>query len=202
MIGKLIDVIDVIKEELYGLHMRWILARILLFPLPAYVGSRIRVKTLTLLGFRIGVGSSMWGLPQLIGSGKLHQKLSVGRHSLFNVDCFFDLAGPITIGNQVVLGPQVMLITGAHEIGDPACRLGILTPQPIFIEDGAWLGARCTILPGVTIGAGAVVASGAVVTRDVAPNTLVGGVPARMMRYLDDHYTPAEFEHAMKAPTA
>ncbi|MGB5061580.1 MAG: acyltransferase [Candidatus Promineifilaceae bacterium] len=182
MLQKLLSVA---REEMYGLHPRWLLARILLFPLPPYVGSRLRVALLRLLGFHIGLGASMWGLPKLIGSGKLHQKLTIGHHSLFNIDCFIDLAAPIAIGSQVVLGPQVTLITGAHEIGDASCRLGLLVPQPIVIGDGAWLGARCTILPGVTIGAGAVVAAGAVVTKDVPPNTLVGGVPAKVMRLLD-----------------
>ena len=139
----------------------------------------------------------MYGTPQLIGGGKLQQKLSVGRQCLLSVEVFFDLAGPITLGNQVFIGPQVMLITGAHEIGEPARRLGRLSPQPIVIEDGAWLGARCTILPGVTIGAGAVVAAGAVVTKDVAPNTLVGGVPARAMRRLADNSSVTDLQDAM-----
>ncbi|NJN55406.1 MAG: acyltransferase [Anaerolineae bacterium] len=138
-----------------------------------------------ILGFNIGKGVSFWGLPTLIGGGKLHQKLIIGRRSLFNVECFLDLAGPITIGKHVVLGPQVMLITGAHKINGPDFRSGTLLPQPIKIDDGAWLGARCTILPNVTIGAGAVVAAGAVVTKDVAPNTLVGGAPARVIRLFE-----------------
>ena len=177
---------SIIREELYGLHPRWLLARILLFPFSSFVGSRLRVKLLNLLGFRIGAGSAMWGLPRLIGSGNIHEKLTVGHHSLFNVDCFFDLAAPITIGNQVSLGPQVMLITGTHNIGATASRSGALTPQPIIIEDGAWLGARCIILPGIAIGSGAVVAAGAVVTKDVMPNTLVAGVPAREIRRLNE----------------
>jgi acetyltransferase-like isoleucine patch superfamily enzyme len=187
-------VFNILQEELYGLHLRWLLVRILLFPLPPFVGSRLRVKVLNLFGFHIGAGSSMWGLPKLIGSGKLHQKLIVGQHSLFNVDCFLDLAGPITIGNQVILGPQVMLTTGAHKIGEATTRAGELSPRPIVVEDGAWLGARCTVLPGVTIGRGAVVAAGAVVNKDVACNTLVGGVPAKVIRHLDeghDKYQPA-----------
>lgn len=184
MFAELAGVVD---EELYGLHLRWNLARISLFPLPVFVGSRLRVKILNVFGYRIGKGSTMWGLPRLIGSGKLHQKLMVGHHCLFNVDCFFDLASSITLGNQVVLGPEVMLITGGHEIGSRARRAGVLEPKPIVIGDGAWLGARCTILPGVTIGAGAVVAAGAVVNRDVAPNTIVGGVPARIIRSLENN---------------
>ena len=179
-------VLDILREELYGLHPRWLLVRILLFPLPPFVGGRLRVKILKLSGFRIGAGSVIWGLPKLIGRGKFHQKLTIGNQCLFSVDCFFDLAGPINLSDHVFVGPEVMLITGAHEIGEPTYRLGSLSPQPIFIEEGVWLGARCTILPGVTIGRGAVVAAGAVVARDVDCNTLVGGVPARFIRHLDE----------------
>jgi len=182
MIRKLVGLI---REETYGIHGRWLMARLLLFPFPLYVGSRVRVKVLNLLGFQIGAGSSMWGIPQMIGSSPLHKKLSVGHHCLFNVECFFDLSGPITIGNNVVLGPQVALITGAHAIGPASHRLGDLDPQPIAIGDGSWLGARCTVLPGVTIGPGVVVAAGAVVTKDVQPNVVVAGVPAKVIRYLD-----------------
>jgi acetyltransferase-like isoleucine patch superfamily enzyme len=174
------------KEEIHGLHLRWNLARILLFPLPDFVGNRLRAKILRLSGFRIGKGCSIFGRPRLIGDGKLHQKLSVGCECLIGSNCFIDLAGPVTIGNQVGVGTEVMLITGAHEIGNPTNRLGVLMPQPIVIEDGVWLGARCTVLPGVTVGRGAVVAAGAVVAKDVEPNALVGGVPARVLRFLDD----------------
>ena len=70
-------------------------------------------------------------------------------------------------------------------MGDPECRAGAHLARPIRIESGAWIGARSTILPGVTVGHGAVVAAGAVVTRDVEPNTLVAGVPARVLRSLE-----------------
>ena len=181
------NIIKIVQGELYGLHLRWLLPRLLLFPFPPFVGSRLRVKTLNLFGFRIGASSSMWGMPRFIGGDKMHEKLLVGSHCHFNVNCFFDLAGRITIGDQVYFGPEVMLITGAHEIGGPNKRLSSLSPQPIVIEDGAWLGARCTIMPGVTISRGAVIAAGSVVTKDVEPNMLVGGIPAKLIRNLEDN---------------
>lgn len=174
-----------VNQELSGLNGRWLLARLLLSPFPDFVGSRLRAEVLRALGFNIGRGVCFWGLPTLIGGGKLHQKLSIGHKSLFSVHCFFDLAATITIEDQVVLGPQVMLITGAHKIGEPDYRLGALQPKPINIGKGAWLGARCTILPGVVIGEGSVIAAGALVTKNVAPHTLVGGVPAKPIRSLD-----------------
>lgn len=160
---------------------RWLLAQLLLAPFPNFFGSRIRPEVLRALGFNIGARVCIWGLPTLIGTGKLHKKLSIGHQCLFNIQCFFDLADTISIENNVTLGPQVMLITGAHIIGSSDCRLGPLAPKPIHIKQGAWLGARSTILPGVTIGEGAVIAAGAVVSKDVAPNTVVGGVPAKVI---------------------
>jgi acetyltransferase-like isoleucine patch superfamily enzyme len=70
---------------------------------------------------------------------------------------------------------------------------------PIRIEDGVWIGSRVTVLPGVTIGAGAVIAAGAVVNRDVPPDTLVGGVPARVLRHLDEP-SPKSVRRSMLSP--
>lgn len=102
-----------------------------------------------------------------------------------NAGCCLDLSAPIRIQSRAQLGYQVTLITGNHEIGPSHSRAGRHIPAPITIGEGAWIGARAIILPGVTIGNGAVIAAGAVVTRDVAPNTMVGGVPARVMRNLE-----------------
>jgi maltose O-acetyltransferase len=78
-----------------------------------------------------------------------------------------------------------MLLTSSHHIGNQIHRAGPLTTAPVIIENGTWIGARSVVLPGVTVGAGSVVASGAIVTRNVPPNTLVGGVPARVLRTID-----------------
>ena len=89
---------------------------------------------------------------------------------------------------SAAVGPRppniVIIITDDHEIGPPWHRCGDRVARPVVIEDGVWIGARVTLLPGVTIGRGSVVAAGAVVNKDVPPNTLVGGVPARILRTL------------------
>lgn len=175
---------QLLREEAEGLHGRLLLASVLAKPWPLFVGSRLRPQLLRLAGFDIGRGTVMWGMPTIIGGAGLYGRLHIGNHCIFSVNCFFDLAGPVTIADRVVFGPGVMLITGAHEIGGPDRRLGPLAPEGIRIGAGAWLAARCTVLPGVTIGEGAVVAAGAVVTRDVPPHTLIGGVPARTIRLL------------------
>ncbi|WP_430645995.1 acyltransferase [Agromyces sp. GXS1127] len=91
-----------------------------------------------------------------------------------------------TIGDRVNLGPYVRLITDTHDIGPRSRRAGAGRKDPIRIGDGAWIGAGAIVVGGVTIGPGAVVAAGAVVTADVPADTLVGGVPARVIRRLEN----------------
>ena len=174
----------VIREELSGLHLRLLLARILLVPLPIHVGSRARVHALRLAGFSIGPGCVMWGTPAITGGRDLYRKLTIGQGCWVNVGSFFDLGASITIGDRVAIGHQVMILTTSHEIGPHDQRAAALETKPVIIGEGAWLGARCTILPGVNIGAGAIVAAGAVVSRDVPPNTMVAGIPARCIKSL------------------
>jgi maltose O-acetyltransferase len=110
------------------------------------------------------------------------RNVSIGVGTFVNYECFFDGSAPITIGRKVRIGMQCLFVTGSHEIGTSDQRAGRETAEPIVIEDGAWIGARVTVLPGVTVGRGAVVAAGAVVTRSVAPMQTVAGVPARPIR--------------------
>lgn len=177
---------SVISEELFGLDLPWLVARFLMAFLPIFVGNRIRALILRLCGFRIGKRSVFFGSPILSGSKNLRSQIVIGEDTYFSVQCFFDLAAPIKIGNRVSIGPNVTFITGAHPIGPTENRVGPLDPQSITIFDGSWIGANAMILPGVTIGQGAVVAAGAVVTKDVAANTLVAGVPAVMKRALPE----------------
>ena len=111
--------------------------------------------------------------------------LSLGDDVFINAGCCLDTSAPITIGDRAQLAYQVTLITGGHEIGPHESRAGAHCPAPIHIGKGAWIGARAVILPGVTIGDGAVVAAGALVAKDVPPDTLVAGVPAKTLRVLE-----------------
>ncbi|MCB9420723.1 MAG: acyltransferase [Ardenticatenaceae bacterium] len=178
-------ILSVFNEEITGLRLRLVIIELLSKLIPDFVGGRIRVKLLQIAGFCIGNKSIFWGTPRFIGNSNWMKNLCVGRSVLVSIDCVFDLAAPIIIGNDVGLGPQTMLVTGAHKIGNTTSRVGVLTPQKVVIEDGVWVGARCIVLPGVTIGRGSVVAAGAVVTKDVPENCLVGGVPARIIKKLD-----------------
>lgn len=107
--------------------------------------------------------------------------IRLGRNVFINQGCTLNDIGGIEIGDDVMLGPRVSLISSGHPV-DPAQRRTHVTAARIVIERNVWLGAGATVLQGVTVGADSVVAAGAVVTRDVPPGTLVAGVPARAVR--------------------
>lgn len=104
----------------------------------------------------------------------------IGKDVFINHACSFLDMGGITIEDEVLLGPKVNLITENHPL-DPSNRRALIC-KPILIKRNAWIGANATILPGVTIGENAVVAAGAVVSKDVPANTVVGGVPAKIIK--------------------
>jgi maltose O-acetyltransferase len=115
---------------------------------------------------------------QLAGLRASGARVSIGEGSVINRGCLLYTTGGLQIGRQVSVSSGVWLVTGSHDINAPDFRAEF---RPIVIEDFVWIGARATILPGLRIGEGAVVMAGAVVTRDVAPYTIVGGVPARVV---------------------
>jgi acetyltransferase-like isoleucine patch superfamily enzyme len=107
--------------------------------------------------------------------------IRVGRNVFVNQNCtFYDLGG-LDIGDDVMIGPNVNIITTGHPI-EPSRRRDGVTAKPIVIERNVWIGAGATIIGGVTVGENSVVGAGSVVTRDVPPNTLVGGNPAKVIR--------------------
>lgn len=117
-----------------------------------------------------------------IGQGTriyLPGRLSIGARSVINRGCLIDNRGGVDIGHDVSIARDVRIFTGYHDIDSPFFEM--LT-APVSIGDHAVLFAGCTVMPGVTIGAGAVVYGGSVVTRDVAPMTVVAGSPARVVR--------------------
>ncbi|WP_175877629.1 DapH/DapD/GlmU-related protein [Burkholderia sp. BCC0097] len=118
-------------------------------------------------------------IPPFHATGGAGMKL--GRNVFVNQNCtFYDLGG-LEIGDDVMISPNVSLITSGHPV-EPSRRRDCVVAKPIVIERNVWIGAGATIIGGVTIGENAVVAAAAVVTRDVPPNTLVGGNPAKIIR--------------------
>ncbi|RYF60600.1 MAG: sugar O-acetyltransferase [Cytophagaceae bacterium] len=110
------------------------------------------------------------------------RSIRLGKNVFINHACSFLDIGGITIEDDVQIGPSVNLTSENHPL-DPNDRKTVLL-QPIVIKRNAWIGAGATILPGVTIGENSIVAAGAVVSRDVPPNTVVAGVPARVVKAL------------------
>ena len=104
---------------------------------------------------------------------------SAGMFPPFHTDC----GKNTVIGEGALIGHNVVLATLNHMM-DPSKRAG-MTYAPIHIGKNVWIGANATVLPGVTIGDGAIVAAGAVVTKDVAPNTVVGGIPAKVIKKIE-----------------
>lgn len=115
--------------------------------------------------------------PIYINYGK---NLKIGKNVFINFDCTFLDLGGITIEDDVLIGPKVSLITENHPLA-PEQRQGLIC-NPILIKKNAWIGANATILPGVTIGENAIVAAGAVVSKNVPDNAIVGGIPAKMIK--------------------
>jgi acetyltransferase-like isoleucine patch superfamily enzyme len=118
--------------------------------------------------------------PLYINYGK-HTK--IGKNVFINFDCVFLDLGGIAIEDNVLIAPKVSLLSEGHPV--PPNERQSLVPGHIHIRKNAWIGAGATILPGVTVGENAVVAAGAVVSKDVPANTIVGGVPAKIIKTIE-----------------
>lgn len=112
------------------------------------------------------------------------KNIHIGKNVFINMGCKFQDQGGIFIGDGALIGHNVVLATLNHA-KSPQNRSSML-PAPIHIGKNVWIGANATVLPGVTIGDGAIVAAGAVVTRDIPENTIVGGVPAKVIRTISE----------------
>ncbi|MDP9831217.1 maltose O-acetyltransferase [Kineosporia succinea] len=108
--------------------------------------------------------------------------IHLGANFFANFDCVMLDGAPITVGDNVLLGPKVGLYTSNHAFDVTERRQGACVARPITVGDDVWIAGGVTVLPGVTIGAGAVIGAGSVVTRDVPPHTIAAGNPARVLR--------------------
>jgi acetyltransferase-like isoleucine patch superfamily enzyme len=127
------------------------------------------------------VGDSFYLIPPFYADYGLN--ITVGRAVFIGYECAFTGHAAIDIADEVMIAHKVNLVTAGHPV-EPDKRRACVTAEPIAIETNVWIGAAATILPGVHIGADAVVAAGAVVTHDVPPATVVAGVPAKVIRRL------------------
>jgi acetyltransferase-like isoleucine patch superfamily enzyme len=177
-------IIRVIRSEFEFVNIRLWLLHLCILWIPNGIMPRVRVAFYRLFGIRIGRGTTLEAPLQFGHFGKPFQNITIGTGCYFNFNVFLDTTGEITIGNNVVFGHNIKIITSNHRTENPEFRAGDVYTQPVTIGDGTWLSADVTILPGVTIGKGVVIAAGAVVSKDVPDNVLVGGVPAKVIKEL------------------
>ena len=149
------------------------------------VSNRIRAALLRLIGLEIGAGSIVYN-DTTFGS----LKCRIGAKCFINTRCLIDGSDWVTLADGVYLAQSVHILTATHEIGPSVGRAGVPRTAPVSIGRGSWLGASSVVLPGVSIAAGCVIAAGAVVTRDTAPDGLYAGVPARRIRDLPMQSSP------------
>ena len=109
--------------------------------------------------------------------------IQIGKNVFINHACSFLDMGGITIEDDVLIAPKVNIITENHPV-NPSDRK-VLVTKPVTIKNNAWIGTGATILPGVTVGKNAIVAAGAVVTKDVPDNSIVAGIPAKIIKSIE-----------------
>jgi acetyltransferase-like isoleucine patch superfamily enzyme len=114
--------------------------------------------------------------------------LSIGRQVGLNTGCWINARGGVALGDDVIVGPYCVIHSANHRLDrlDVPTRRQGYEEKPVFIGRNVWLGARVTVLPGVTIGDNAVIGAGAVVARDIPPNAIAVGNPARVIRTRTD----------------
>jgi len=137
--------------------------------LPSY---RLRYFFYRAAGMRIGKRTAIFRKCYLQELGKI----SIGANCMIGFHCRLDGRGNLTIGNNVNISSYTIIESGSHDLETFEARF-----EPIIIHDHVWIGTRALILQGVEIGEGAVVAAGSVVTKSVAPYSIVAGVPARVI---------------------
>jgi acetyltransferase-like isoleucine patch superfamily enzyme len=141
-----------------------------------------RMAVYGLMGLTVGRRAHIYGGMEVRSPGKI----TIGDGSVVGLNAILDGREGITIGRNVNLSSEVAIWTLQH---DPQAADFGTKGGPVVVEDRAWLSFRCTVLPGVTIGEGAVVAAGSIVTKDVAPFAIVAGIPAERIGERERHLT-------------
>ncbi len=168
---------DKLPKSVKYKRLFWEMARFFLFrPWPYFLGRKFRNWLLRCFGAKMGKHVSVFPSANVW----VPWNLMAGEYVAIDRNVYLYSADKITIGSKVAISDGAFICTASHDISYASRPL---TTAPITIEDGVWIGARAFIMPGVTIGEGAVVAAGAVVTKNVEPWAVVGGNPAKVLKY-------------------
>lgn len=152
------------------------------------VPNPLRKIYLRLFGIRMGKGSCIHRGCRFFHVGKL----SIGQNSVVNFGCYLDNRRGITIGNNVGIAHNVKIYTLGHNIDSPEFET---KGKPVCVEDGAFVFANAIIMPGVTLHKNCIVLPGSVVTKDVDEYAVVGGNPAKVLRYRDVSAPPCKYSY-------
>ena len=168
------------------LHVRFSLCNIALLLTPAFVGGYIRGRLYRLAGLNVASDAFLMGNIHIVAGTPNHvANVTIHRAARVSTNVTINCDGPVSIGENVTIGPFVKIYTATHDLGPGSHRSQPeLVIRPVAIEKGCWVAVGATILPGVTVGHGSVVAAGAIVDRNVPPNSYVAGVPAVVVRTL------------------
>ncbi len=152
------------------------------------IGDNVEINALSKNGIRIGNNVSIHrntiidctGVIRCLGEG-----LEIGNNVGIAQNCFIQVRGKVIIGNNVIFGPNVSIFSENHRFdrNDVPINLQGESRKGVKIEDGVWIATRAIILDGVTIGKNSIIAAGSIVTKDVPENSIVGGVPAKVLKY-------------------
>lgn len=153
----------------------WHFSNALFLQSPLNPSSKLKVIILRLFGARIGTGVIL--KPSI--NVKYPWNLTIGNYSWVGENAWLDSLAPITIGSNVCISQGVYLCTGNHDWSDSAFGLIV---KPIVVEDGSWVGARATVLPGVTVKSHSIVAAGTVIAKDTEPYMIYAGNPATAVK--------------------
>lgn len=151
------------------------------------IGDNVEINALSKEGVKIGNNVSIHRNTIIECSGVIRNLgigLEIGNNVGFAQNCFIQVRGKVTIGNNVIFGPGVSIFSESHNFDNPDLPVSVQgeTRKGVIIEDGVWIGTRSVILDGVTVGMNSIIAAGSIVTKDVTPYTIVGGVPAKFIK--------------------
>ena len=155
----------------YWIRVLWHFVNALFLQSPLNPSSGLKIRLLRLFGAKIGTGVVF----KTSVNVKYPWNLTIGNYTWIGEHAWLDSLAPITIGNNACISQGVYFCTGNHDWTDPAFGLVV---KPIIIEDCAWVGARATVLPGVTVKSHSIVAAGTVIARDTEPYMIYAGNPA------------------------